>query len=257
MRFSDLLRDLTVDCKDDGQQFLERNRIQVIKSLLKDSSYKLIEEGNLSLMYARSGSKPESFRVLLSSHIDCVYSRCFSEEIDDTHWQGTFDNSATNAAVIDLMLRDELAPSVVISFTGDEERKSGGAKEVMRYLVAASCEIEHAIVLDVTYEGWEDEAVLTIENDRNFDILSGYRIMEILQESGYPCNFLHRAEPDETWEYGKGIEGLLPGLPSLSLCLPVDGEMHGEDGVCLRKASIRPFQDILTRLANACLMTLD
>ena len=38
----------------------------------------------------------------------CIRDRC------------TFDNSATNAAGIDLMLRGELDESVLVAFTGDE-----------------------------------------------------------------------------------------------------------------------------------------
>ncbi|MFQ9022476.1 MAG: hypothetical protein ACLR6J_16980 [Parabacteroides merdae] len=49
-------------------------------------------------------------------------------------WKGTFDNSATNAAVIDLMLRGELDESVLVAFTGDEEKDSAGAIEIMQML---------------------------------------------------------------------------------------------------------------------------
>ena len=38
------------------------------------------------------------------------------EEADDC-WKGTFDNSATNAVIIDLMLRDELNNDVVIALS--------------------------------------------------------------------------------------------------------------------------------------------
>lgn len=250
MRYADLLGDLTIDCKDNGVCFQVKDRLDKIKSLLKGSLYELIEEGDLSLVYAKADVTPEEYKTLLSTHIDCVYSRCFSEEIDERYWIGTFDNSATNAAVIDLMLQGVLDDSVLIAFTGDEEKDTKGAVEVMRYLSGLSCEIDHVVVLDVTNEGWEDEAMFTIENDRGFDILAGFQIVSLLQESGYPCNFLHKAEPDETWEYGKGLPGLLPPIPCLSLCLPVDGDMHGEAGVRLRKNSIPAYQAILMRFAN-------
>ena len=65
------------------------------------------------------------------------------------------------------------------------------------------------------------------------------------------CGFVHEAEPDETWEYSKGSSSDLPGIPCLSLCLPVCGNMHGDDGVLLRKSSVIPYEDILRNLANA------
>lgn len=250
MQYADLLSDLTVDSKDNGVCFLVKERLDRIKSLLKGSAYTLVKEGDLSLVYAKAGVTPETYKSLLSTHIDCVYTRCFSEEVDDLYWLGTFDNSATNAAVIDLMLQEVLDDTVLIAFTGDEEKDSLGAVEVMRYLSEVSGEIDHAVVLDVTNEGWADEAMFTIENDRGFDILTGFQIVSLLQECGYPCNFLHQAEPDETWEYGKGLPGVFPAIPCFSLCLPVGGEIHGEAGIRLHKSSIPAYQAVLTKLAN-------
>ena len=168
-----------------------------------------------------------------------------------TNFAGRFDNSATNAAVIDLMLRGELDESVLVAFTGDEEKDSAGAIEIMQMLGRMECLVGKALVLDVTNEGWEDEAAFSIENDHGFDIITGYHIVELLQASGTSCVFVHEAEPDETWEYSKGSSSDLPGIPCLSLCLPVCGNMHGDDGVLLRKSSVIPYEDILRNLANA------
>ena len=184
-------------------------------------------------------------------HVDCVYKNCFAKDEDELCWKGTFDNSATNAAVIDLMLRGELDESVLVAFTGDEEKDSAGAIEIMQMLGRMECLVGKALVLDVTNEGWEDEAAFSIENDHGFDIITGYHIVELLQASGTSCVFVHEAEPDETWEYSKGSNSDLPGIPCLSLCLPVCGNMHGDDGVLLRKSSVIPYEDILRNLANA------
>ena len=46
------------------------------------------------------------------------------------------------------------------------------------------CLVGKALVLDVTNEGWEDEAAFSIENDHGFDIITGYHIVELLQASG-------------------------------------------------------------------------
>ncbi len=251
MEYAELLNRLTVDCKDDGARFLRKDRMQEIKSLLNNSGYELLEEGNLSLLYGKPVGEGDAYRALISSHVDCVYINCFAKDESDICWKGTFDNSATNAAVVDLMLRGELDTSVLIAFTGDEEKDSAGAVEIIQTLNRMECRIDRAIVLDVTNEGWEDEAAFSIENDRGFDILTGYHIVGLLQASNTPCVFVHEAEPDETWEYSKGSGSDMPGIPCLSLCLPVRGNMHGEDGVLLRKSSIAPYEDILRNLANA------
>ena len=150
-----------MDCKDDGKQFLKKDRIREIKSLLANSGYELLEEGNLSLLYGKQAvGEVDAYRTLISSHVDCVYENCFVQDESNLCWKGTFDNSATNAAVIDLMLRGELDASVLIAFTGDEEKDSAGAVEIMQMLSRRECWIDRAIVLDVTNEGWEDGVFL-------------------------------------------------------------------------------------------------
>ena len=219
--------------------------------MLDNSGYELLGEGSLSLLYGKPMEEENTYRTLVSSHVDCVYKNCFAKDEDELCWKGTFDNSATNAAVIDLMLRGELDESVLVAFTGDEEKDSAGAIEIMQMLGRMECLVGKALVLDVTNEGWEDEAAFSIENDHGFDIITGYHIVELLQASGTSCVFVHEAEPDETWEYSKGSSSDLPGIPCLSLCLPVCGNMHGDDGVLLRKSSVIPYEDILRNLANA------
>lgn len=250
MAYTDLINLLTVDCKDDGEKFTTTDRIQVIQSLLKESSYQLVYEGNTSFVYAKLDFFSQPDPVLVSSHIDCVYQSCFVSDIDADHWLGTFDNSATNAVIIDLMLADKLSPSVAIAFTGDEEVDSRGAREVMHYLHSKDIYIRRAFVLDVSNEGYKDEAVFSIENDRGFDILTGYQLIQTIQASGLPCVFLHDAEPDETWEYGKGVSNLYPSIPCLSLCLPVEGDIHAKEGTLLRKSSIEGYKKILMDLVN-------
>lgn len=250
MLYSERLKQLTVDCKDDGIRFLKLDRIREIQSQLEGSPYRLLYAGNLCLLYGKETSM-DHYRVLVSSHIDCVYTECFVTEDSDDCWKGTFDNSATNAAIIDLMLAGDLDDSVLIAFTGDEEKNSAGAVEVLQLLQERDCPIERAIVLDVTNEGWADEAAFSIENDRGFDIITGFQIVSLLQENNIPCVFVHEAEPDETWEYYSYQTGEHPRIPCLSLCLPVLGGMHKDSGVRLRKSSIKPYKQILKQLANA------
>ena len=48
----------------------------------------------------------------------------------------------------------------------------------MQMLGRMECLVGKALVLDVTNEGWEDEAAFSIENDHGFDIITGYHIVE-------------------------------------------------------------------------------
>ena len=180
MEYAELLKRLTEDCKDDGKQFRKKDRIHEIKALLENSGYELLGEGSLSLLYGKPMEEENTYRTLVSSHVDCVYKNCFAKDEDELCWKGTFDNSATNAAVIDLMLRGELDESVLVAFTGDEEKDSAGAIEIMQMLGRMECLVGKALVLDVTNEGWEDEAAFSIENDHGFDIITGYHIVEVI-----------------------------------------------------------------------------
>lgn len=250
MNYSDLLQQLTVESKDNGTSFLVHTRRNRILDILKDTEYVLIHEGPLSLVYAKRGVDNRAGIQLISSHIDCVYKNCFVESWSEG-WKGTFDNSATNAAVIELMLQDKLDSQTLIAFTGDEEHDANGAREVMDFFIREKLIIQYAIILDVTNEGWDDCADFSIENDHGFDILTGYQIVSLLQTAEFPCVFVHDAEPDESWEYRNGVPEILPSIPCLSICLPVHGDMHKEDGVLMRASAISPYQQIITELANA------
>lgn len=134
MTYSELLQQLTVESQDNGEVFTRTNRLERIKSLLHDSSYELLYAGKLALIYGKKGVTPAKARLLVSSHIDTVYTHCFCEETD-THWKGTFDNSATNTALIQLMLENKIGDHVLIAFTGDEEdriQRSTGSQALVQ-----------------------------------------------------------------------------------------------------------------------------
>lgn len=149
MTYSELLQQLTVESQDNGEVFTQTNRLERIKSLLRDSSYELLYAGNLALIYGKKGVTPAKARLLVSSHIDTVYTHCFCEETD-THWKGTFDSSATNTALLQLMLENKIGDHVLIAFTGDEEIESRGAQEVKRWCNQQTWYPSAILVLDVT-----------------------------------------------------------------------------------------------------------
>ena len=249
MTYSELLQQLTVESQDNGEVFTRTNRLERIKSLLHESSYELLYAGKLALIYGKKEVTPAKARLLVSSHIDTVYTHCFCEETD-THWKGTFDNSATNTALLQLMLENKIGDHVLIAFTGDEEIESRGAQEVKRWCSQQTWYPSAILVLDVTNEGWDDSVSFSIENDRGFDLLTAHQIISSIQESEQPCVFLHDALPDETWIYGEKQYPDDRSYPCLSLCLPVGGDMHSDTGCWLRKREVPIYQSILCRLLD-------
>lgn len=241
--FTSLLHTLTVNSKDDGERFTDFTRVDAIKSLLADSDYQLVKEGKLFLLYAKGPIAGKEI-VLISSHIDCVYDRCFCEEVDEEHFKGTFDNSLTNAAVIFNMRYGLFDDNVVVAFTGDEEKDSGGCLELIGHLINQSeCKVRFALVTDVTNEGWEAECPFSIENDLGIDLFTAHHIVETLAPFQY--NFVHDAEPDESWDY----DGV--GMPCLTLCVPVAGDMHSDEGTLVRKKGLPTYCQALRLLANS------
>lgn len=239
--FSTLLRQVTVVSKDNGRQFQTFGKIEAIQSLLRPTDYQLIHQGDLFLLY---GQKPLDGQpvILISSHIDSVYKQCFCEE-DQTFYRGTFDNSLTNAAVLYMMLAHVLHENVYIAFTGDEEKDSGGCRELLTYLYSqGGSEVKFALVTDVSNVGWEEGVPFSVENDAGIDLFTAHQLVEWL--SPYWFSFLHEAEPDESWDYQRAR------IPALTLCIPVEGDMHDDAGVRARKTSVPAYCEVLTCLAN-------
>ena len=241
--FFDILTAVTVDCKDNGERFTVTDRVAVIEQLLENTAYKLIFRRPLALLYAKRQLREGDRVLLISSHIDCVYGRCFCNDEGDC-LRGTFDNSFTNAAVLWNMLHNDLPDNVVVAFTGDEERDSRGALQVVEALGEMGVEVSIALVQDVTNVGWESGALFTIENDLGIDILTGYNIISSLEKYGGRFAFKHNALPDESWDYADY------GIPSITLCVPVGGELHGDAGVLLRKESATEYCNVLSLLAG-------
>ena len=241
--FFDILQTVTIDCMDNGERFTVTDRVAVIERMLEKTEYKLISRQPLALLYAKRPLCEGDRVLLISSHIDCVYPRCFCSNDGDC-LRGTFDNSFTNAAVLWAMINNSLPDNVVVAFTGNEESDSQGAVQTIVALGQMGCEVAAALVLDVTNEGWESGASFTLENDLGIDILTGYNIISSLEKYDGRFAFKHNALPDESWDYADY------GIPSITLCVPVGGELHGDAGVLLRKESAVEYCNVLPLLAN-------
>lgn len=239
--FIELLKAVTVDCKDNGKEFTVSTRVEVIESLLKDSAYKLVAREPLSLIYAKHELCEGESVALVSSHVDCLYENCFCS-VEEAFLRGTFDNSFGNAAILWMMLHDMLPDNVVVAFTGDEERDSQGAVQTVLALGRMQCKIKFALVLEVTNVGWGRGAHFALENDNGIDLLTAYSIVETVRLLGAEYVFEHNAEPDESWDYSNY------GIPSLTLSMPVGGNMHSNEGVLLHKEAIDTYCQVLSLL---------
>ncbi len=265
MKQINLLRELNVMNRDDGEAFTVGHRLNRIDKLLKKTSYEHTYDGTLFRIYSRCPLESLGEIIVISSHIDVHknISRCYSlEEGEFLH--GTYDNSITNAALIHLMMEERLPDHVIAAFTGDEEYEMGGAISLCEYLWKKKIPFK-SIVLDVTFEGWEN-AMFTIENNLWSDAY-GRCACRAAEKTGLPWMFAaydlkhlpeyvpaaivseYESEEDETWTYDQY------GVESFSFCIPTAGEMHGNEGLHVRKkvfdGYIRALEMVANELGNA------
>lgn len=257
-----ILKQIMRLCRDDGERFTDTGRLDEIRRLLQDSRWRRVNPQGLFHLYAaRLLDELRGPVVLVTSHADCApgITRCFCEEAGEGLLRGTFDNAATNAVILSLMLEGALPENVLVAFTGDEEAGSRGIVGTVRFLRSRKIGIDLAVVLDVTDMGWEERATFTVENDF-WDDASGKRVIERLGKLSEEWRFVPEdpenippyvppervipceSEPDESWTLAE------MGIPCFSLCLPVRGFMHSDRGVLARRSSFTAHRAALAAL---------
>lgn len=259
-----ILERIMLLCRDDGKHFIVEDRLNEINEIMTGSVYRMVEQQGLFRLFAkRPLEEIQGPVILVSSHVDCEegINECFCEDLGDGFLKGTFDNAATNAAVLSVMLEGSLPDNVLIAFTGDEERHSRGAIKTVEFLRSSNLTIDLAVVLDVTDMGWDEGADFTVENNFWRED-QGKQIIGKAKELGYKWRFVpedlrdipayvpselvihEEAEEDESWKFDD-LE-----VPCFSLCLPVKGNMHSNAGVRARKDSFPKYCSAMSALLS-------
>ena len=258
----EILKAVTVRNYDNGRMFTASDRLDTISKLLWNSPYRRINAQGLFHLYAaRPIEQIRNSIILVSTHVDTDMNitRFFTGENDDGLMKGTFDNSITNAAILQLMLSGVLPENVVVAFTGGKEADYEGAKQVSRYLKKAGADIEMAVVLDVTNMGWKENGDFTIENDF-WTEEQGNKVIALMKSlSGQwffvpentddvpPYIYSDRvirieAEEDETWTYDS------LDITCFSLRIPVYGSRRSDKGILADKASLGNYVKALEKI---------
>ena len=266
--FLDLLDMVNIMSRDNGKKFTDTGRLDAIRDLLWDTPYRRVNAQGLFHLYAK---KPlhmiEGKMILVSSHVDCQVgiTRCSWKRKDSEYLRGTFDNSLTNAVILDLMRKGGLPDNVAVAFTGDEEEDSHGARQAVKYMQAHN-KWFGVMVLDVTDMGFSEKLHISVENDFWTEAV-GRQVISLMQRmekedgirwayvpsdpAGVPPyipeerNLGEEAEADESWAYDE------KGIPCFSLCIPIQGNMHRNSGVLVSMESIRGYSAALEHLLMA------
>ena len=258
----DMLNCVNVVSVDDGAQFTNTTRLDNIEKTLRNagSPWRIIGSGPLFRLYGRGAPVEGKLPVLVSSHADSNYVSHSHRTIGESdEIIGTFDNSITNAVVLQLLLNDLLPEGTLVAFTGDEENESQGAADVITHLRGKNAVPTCVIVLDITDES-NYGSPFTIENwfprgslglPRN----EGSFVDHLLKPFGHQVPTVHHetALPDESWRYEE------EGVHVFSLCIPTSPPksnaswhdwMHDEAGVLIRADLIPAYGDAIAAICS-------
>jgi hypothetical protein len=267
--FDSILEKVNTPSTDNGRTFIKTERCDNIKKSLTESNYVLLRDADLSLIYSHKEYEKDMPCILVSCHIDSLYSKYHFSKFNETEILGTFDNSICNAALIYLMITDGLPKNVIVAFTGDEENECRGAKETIEH-IRDKClflweNLQLTIVLDITSEGYDNYS-FTIENyfikkdpgdALRLRFSSGEDFRDYLRKKLLlydNVKFIGEdADPDETWEYNKY------DLNCFTFCFPTkphpDNEktevgywMHNDIGMLIKKENTLKYPVALTML---------
>ena len=107
----EMLREMQLPCHDDNKRFTDTAKLDKIHELLHSSSYMPVNGNNLYSLWGKvsldhlTPEQRESM-IVISTHVDMVseITTPFVEFYKDGTMKGTFDNTATNAAIVYQML---------------------------------------------------------------------------------------------------------------------------------------------------------
>lgn len=244
-----VLQEMQRPCYDNGKKFTETAKLDRIHQLLaKTPYYQHGLQGKLVRLYSKMSlsSLPRENLLVISTHIDFVKNirKPFVQvSATDNMLHGTFDNSATNAAALYLMMTDALPDNVIVAFTGNEESGMRGAAELDGFLTSQLGVSPFYLALDVTDIGFKKKQ-FSIENTFSLSKDCRDELVKIAQEMKYQGYLYPKALPDEAYAYaGRGAR-------SCSLCVPTDGPMHSDKGCYMELSAYLSYVDIVGHIAK-------
>ena len=257
MNLTELICDLTLPCADNGRDFTRTDRIHRIRDLLRSTPYTCLGERPLAQVWQHPDFDPALPLVLVSSHIDSLYTN-YHASCNNGTLLGTFDNSVTNAVILSLIMENRLPRQVLVAFTGDEENDSRGADQVMDILQSTSPNPIHpgmVVVLDITEESYENHS-FTFENlfrasKASLSVPLRFEkkrdLAQFLRDLLAPSDpiIIKEGDPDESWQYDEH------DLNCFAFCLPcktITGDMHDDEGVYVKESAAHQYANTLAEV---------
>lgn len=220
--------------------------------------------------------------VLITSHADltkpCNKKPYF--DYKDGKYEGTFDNSGTNA-VLCILAKENLIPdNLVFAFTANEENGGMQGIECAFYEMKKKGFNLSVICLDMTYDGYKERVMFNYENltdSAKKEMNDTYSKMNLENKDEkykeflivpYDYSFKSPKELDCVTldsEAGEDEGGFLCELEedrkfkinAMSFCMPCKGNMHSEEGVKVNDAVFEGYIYSLGEYVNLLCNDLD
>lgn len=283
-RHANVLERLAKTCRCNREGFTDTTKIDEIRKELNEygSLYQETLGKTYSLWGKRSLSEiPDNEKIIVvSSHADIVpYIRHpFSRLEDSGNYVGTFDNLGTNTAAVLLMEEENLPDNVFFAFTsGEEDCKCEGVRDVVAKIRESGHDL-YGVALDVTYEGFGESNLFTLENltGSEFLQLAGDSVMDMEPEKEKTFTFVKKNKhsiPEaisenymskSTGMYDEAFAYVKNNVEACSFCLPSKGSMHSDKGLTVRQPvyegyllSLTSFLYEITRTKDANKQLID
>lgn len=262
MEIKEILETIALPARSNKKGWKETAKLDAIVELLKkeNSPYKLVYKSDNAYIFGQQDFVPGKTSLLISSHADIVkeIQKPYSEYLEDEqYFKGTYDNLGTNGAAVNAMLNYDLPKNTYFTFTSEEETgRCLGAGNSLSYIYSKTGKKPYVIALDVTDEGYENNRLFTIEGLHGIN--EGYRqaianaIMET-EGANQACEFVRLSKEDDNSFLPKSYQNKTltvfdesvfyakQNCNSFSMCLPGDGEMHGEDGFFVKGSVMKGY----------------
>ena len=272
MEIKDILERIALPARSNKHGFTNIEKLEAINNLIEesDSPFHLVRKTPNAWIYGQRPVSTNDNAVLITSHADIVdnmtepSSTLIEEGENKGHFKGTYDNLGTNGVCVSLMINHDMPQNVYFSFTAEEESgRNTGARDSLEYIRGTSGRQPICMALDVTYEGYDENVLFTLEGAHGLtEKLRQEFIKEALKTEGekrafqvvplkskHDNSFLPKlyivkdtSDPDESIFFAKA------NCNSCSICLPGDGVMHGNSGFYIKEPVMKGYEVSLAAL---------
>ena len=247
--------------------FTETEKLEAIEKELEGSAFKRVKstDNHFSLWAQTTFRNCDKTKpiFLVTSHADNVSAITTpSSKVSKDGWfyHGTYDNLGTNAASVILMKEHKMPDNILFAFTANEENgKCTGLKHIVEQLWNSGYEKICGIALDVTYEGFDEGYLYSLENASNESFIESISkaVMNMepknrtfsftaLDKNNIPANLPQKYLSTDYGWFDEAMAFAKLGVPACSFCLPSDGQMHGNSGLDVRQATFEGYLLSLT-----------